>query len=980
MIEIKFNYFIRKVLGGEKCETISFTDLKPGPTDEKISITPCIQTYDCGFRRDGSHGDYTMWNGTIFIDIDSKKFYKEFNYQLFRKGLINSLETSWDKNYCFNQTSMSGNSCHIVLYFKCERNETNFKKCCILAKNIILDAGKKCGRQFEEILNYPGVLDDCTTHIGQPLFLSTHKIHLSNYLEEITGECDLDNIELAENEYTEQEISFNSKAKYKVKNILDELPDYQYHTRWGLLWIILNYFNWDYDKCKEVWCKILPLILKNRTDYSEHKLLEQFERDFRTNKGKQYAFKSSLLEWSKKNLGFKYEVKRKFEPKAIDLYNADIEYTLKENEYLSSIDIPFSDGFNHIFAGCGVGKTRFAIETGKKKRVCFISPMTSINKNSFDRIDEHWLIIDELHKDEAIHICGSIKKALNSKWSICTTWESFALHEMWRYHFDYVMVDESHTMYMYDYRVKSIQALKAALKKIKDTPVIFMSGTPSFEICEFDCYKIKINKEITHVPCNLLFFNQQYKGFIYDDIKKWTAQDPNNMAIIFYDKTNYHTKDDLEYYGLDISIFSKSFKETTEYVLENETFPDQITAVSVYGQAGINIYIEPDKKARLYILNTNALCVIQYANRIRNKEVIDKVIIPYRIDNIDNRIIPADEKANFEEAYSKVKMINDTKKVNNMDVFQLLSKKQYISLKFGLVTDVLDVIDDEVILKENIYETWNIITHICQYESQIQLIYNHLVSNQFDVNYVYLDEDIKTSKSTKMRVNQFAGQMVRFDFDKMVKLYEKENRLYLDMTNEFQKYAVGDTKERIEHILNYFWTENNDLEYVKNSFNDIVKRIVKKNGTIKKIDLTRYDDYLHIRKHFREYVDNAFLISMLDPEMDVKKATAAYVRYIYTDKIDWKLAAEETYIEMGKIKNIVSEYRESFEELKPDVYKLNIPNDNKMKEIYTYICGKHGGNKNNGVTIEGIWYPSQRDAAAKLGKSIGWISKHKDKI
>lgn len=982
MIEIKFNYFIRNLLGGGKCQTISLTELSPGPTNEKTEFTPCIQTYDCGFRRDNSHGDYSMWNGTVFIDIDSKKFYKEFNYKAFRQGLVSALETYYPQNYCMNQTSGSGNSVHIVLYFDCERNETNFLKACQLASNIIIDCGKKCGEQFVEILNYSHVIDTCTTHVGQPLYISAHKIHLSNYLDLVTGECNLNDIELVENEYTEQEISFNSKAKYKIKPVFDELPDYEYHTRWRLLWIILNYFQWDYNKCKEIWSKIIPLILQHRDDYDDKKLFEQFERDYKTNKGKQYAFNSSILQWTKKNLGFKFEIKRKFEPQNIDLYKADVEYNLKEDEYLSSVNIKFRKGFNHIFAGCGVGKTRFGIELGNSgKKVLFITPLTSININSFGKLNKNWLIVDGSHKDEVIHICGTIENALKSKWSICTTWESFSNYKMYEYDWDYIILDESHCMYMYDYRVRSIQKLKASLNEAaKYNVVIMMSGTPSFEIEEFDCYKIKINKEITHIPCELVFYNEQYKGYVMNDIKEWTEADKNNLAVVFYDKTNYHTEEDYKFYGLDIDIFNKNFRDNTEYILNNENVKKQITGFSVYGQAGINIYIDTDKKVRMYILNTNALGIIQYANRIRNKEVVDKVVIPYKIERIENRINKVDEKANFEEAHSKIEMINAVRLDKGFDSYKMLANDSIIKLRFGLPVNVLDIKEEEIKLNEPLYETWNIITHICEYESQIQLIYNRLITNQFDVETKYLDEDIKDNKTTRMRSNQFAGQMLRFDFDKMVKKKKYFDELYLDMTKQFEKIAIGNTKEVIEEILNYFWNINNDLLFVKEQFTSLIEGIVKEKETIKKIDLVRFNEFRRISRHFHEYVDNAFLYSLLNPKMSVEKASAAYVRFIWNDKIDWKAAADETYEQMNSIKKIVSEYRESFAKMKTDVNPVKVENDDKLQMIYTYIIGKHASNRmTRPIIVNGIRYESMKEAAEKLGKSISWVKKYKQK-
>ena len=53
------------------------------------------------------------------------------------------------------------------------------------------------------------------------------------------------------------------------------------------------------------------------------------------------------------------------------------------------------------------------------KRICFVSPLTSISKDSFEDVDG-WTVIDSLHRDDKV--IDVIERTNNS---ICTTWESF---------------------------------------------------------------------------------------------------------------------------------------------------------------------------------------------------------------------------------------------------------------------------------------------------------------------------------------------------------------------------------------------------------------------------------------------------------------------------------------------------------------------------------------------------------------------------
>ena len=77
---------------------------------------------------------------------------------------------------------------------------------------------------------------------------------------------------------------------------------------------------------------------------------------------------------------------------------------------------------------------------------------------------------------------------------------------------------------------------------------------------------------------------------------------------------------------------------TFEEMIDTKTLTNKVTIISVYGQAGINIHTDDNQKVRLYIQNYNGLAAIQYANRIRNKKSIDKVVIPIKKESISNSI------------------------------------------------------------------------------------------------------------------------------------------------------------------------------------------------------------------------------------------------------------------------------------------------------------------------------------------------------
>ena len=679
---------------------------------------------------------------------------------------------------------------------------------------------------------------------------------------------------------------------------------------------------------------------------------------------------------------FGYSFKKRFVPKKIDLYVPDILIELEEGKRLSDTDIPFKcDKINHLYAGCGVGKTYMSKALGSnvddidflfngRKRVCFITPLNSISKNSFEDVDG-WAIIDSEHKD-----VFDIRNTLNNRWThICTTWESFVLYEMYNIQFDYVILDEVHSFYMYDYRVDSISQIKSIFPKAIGTKII-MTGTPSYEINEFNCYKIQVKKQDKKVKCDVVLYNKEYKGYIIEDIRSWTS-DPNHLVLIFKDTTNYTTEDDFAMYGLNVDIFNKSYDENKEYILTNNNVMSQITAFSVYGQAGINLYLDSDKKARVYILSKNGLGIIQYANRIRNKEVIDKIVVPYKIEDISSDVIRINEYIDIEEAKHRVNILKSIKK--DTDIFTTHTES-FLKLRYGMCKDCVNW--NMMELNELNYTTYKRIKNVAEYEKQLQVIYNRMIAAFFEVNFVELTEDVKFSGDTKMRSNQFAGQMVRFDAN-MVKEYN--GKLIIVDNTEFDKVVTGDLKIEMTKILNYMCPENDyDLYKTIDMFKLYVRNIIKHKKTIKKTDISRLKLFYDLKTNWSRYYNSAFLSLMLNDKWDDIQIAAVYMRVIWNDEMndgDWKALAEESYQKLSRIRKVVVENKSIFENLEKTSpsEQISFENDELMGHIYGYLKMKHSKGSGKGrtktITVKGINFNSVQDAAKYFNVSRVTINK-----
>ena len=591
--------------------------------------------------------------------------------------------------------------------------------------------------------------------------------------------------------------------------------------------------------------------------------------------------------------------------------------------------------------------------------------MKSIIKDAFEfTAREDWIIIDGDHKAENNEIYGANHgKLWNSSINVCTTWESYYAYDMYKINFDYVIIDEVHTFFMYDYRIESITNMKRALNAAKGIRII-MTGTPSAEIREFDCYKIKVNKELPKVPTEIVLYNDDFRGHWLSDIREWTA-DKSHYAIIFQDKTNYKMEELFERAGMRCEVFNTNYVDNVKYILDNHNVFAQITAFSVYGQAGINLYIDTDKKLRIYVLNKNGLGIIQYANRVRNKEVIDKVMIGYPCTEVTNDVVQLSYDIDFEEAERTVEIINNNRVV--FDVFDTRTK-ELIKLNYGIPFECLDTIGDKVSLNRDKYKTWKMLKNVAEYERQLQVIYNRLIDNDFDVKITKLLKDTKDISVTTLVSHRFAGQMTRFNFDMLI---EKEDGGYwLKPTEAFKKICTGDLVKTIENVFNILYNENNeDFEKTKDAFKYFVNSIIHEKGTIMKKDINNYELMLKISKDWDKYYDNAFVTILLREDINVEQIAALYVRSKWVDGMNWKAVSEEAYDKINSLKNVVDTYKGVFANMnKPNEYNITV--DALTEQIYSYLVGIHTrGKKAKSITLDGVTYANIDEAVEKTGLS-----------
>ncbi len=932
-------------------DVVALPDVVVTETDK--DNLPWLQLFNTGSRVTIDSLDWSGWNGCVYSDIDSKHYYNEckpFNVDNLFNALYEYLLLNVNYNFYCLQLSSSKTSFHILFYFDVPKTEDSFKKCSQFVRDTMREAFYNIGAK--EIFDWPHVEDKCTVSPVQGMYLSSNPIQYGNSDQPGFGsfeEIETYELRTSENKYTSDIKADGTKLfEFKGYTPISTPVSYKDHHQRGVIYRTLMGVFKDKEKVDAEWEKICELLPEGNGH----------TRDFYINEpggSNRWFERYCNLPLVNVNMlkEFGYSFKKLFEPvESQSTYKPDVVYELKEGERLSDLDIEWDPKrFNHLFAGCSLGKTYNAKVIGappefedidwifggwmvKQKKVCFISPMKSINKDAFEN-EDRWVIVDTDHKFGVIQNYGSIEDALKEETTnVCTTWESYCGYEMWKYGFDFVIVDEIHTLYTPDYRLKSIRDLKGALEETKAIRVI-MTGTPSYELVDFDCFKIQVKKEQKKVPAEIVFYNESFQGYYMNDILEWT-KDKDHYAILFDDHVNYKTEDQFNKYGLECFVFNSKYTENVNAIINAKNVISQITAFSVYGQAGINLYIDKDKKVRVYIPNSNGMNIIQYANRIRNKEVIDKVVIGYKQDNISNDIIPIDPDISYGDVSETVDQVNKILFYQNDPIGRV--HRSAILLKRGLNEEYLNKIDGKYVINESLYAIDYRIKQVDRYEKQIQVIYDRLIQNDFEVTETYLDEDVPDLIDTRLRSNTFAGQMVRLDLDECMK-EQKSGGYWFKPYDSLKKVCTGNLEETLESLFNQLCKiDNNGFEGAKLAFKNYVRNCMRHSKTVTKVDIENFERLVTVKSAWDEYYDNSLILAIRNNTSPI--VTALYTRAVYKDGVDWRAVADEAYPLFIKFRRTVG-LAEGILDNVEGVNELKIENDELTQEIYDYVRETH---------------------------------------
>lgn len=288
--EFKFNYCIPREYqdketgefkyslcrGGEKMATGVLSYIQSYANENKPKdAQPWIQIFNNGFRVTTDNINWKEWTGFTWIDIDSKWFWKfehPFDVNKLLDAIVKNGPYLYNYNFYCVHLSNSKQGFRIFWYWKCEKTEDNFKKCCLLTEQYTRKLFYSFGKQAKEIIDYKKdnhkVLDNCGKSIFQGTYVTTSKIYFSEFIDDPDfGSCNLEEITLEQIYQTNNIIkttgNFNQNDYVKLNNIEEidttSLRYFPHSHRRCIYEALIVLFN-DKVKVDEEWKKIANML------------------------------------------------------------------------------------------------------------------------------------------------------------------------------------------------------------------------------------------------------------------------------------------------------------------------------------------------------------------------------------------------------------------------------------------------------------------------------------------------------------------------------------------------------------------------------------------------------------------------------------------------------------------------------------------------------------------------------------------------
>ena len=303
----------------------------------------------------------------------------------------------------------------------------------------------------------------------------------------------------------------------------------------------------------------------------------------------------------------------------------EYKFHINEKQYLGNIKYQILDRIGRVSlleAGPGLGKTEMVksiVRDGKK--ILMVMPFTSTIKAKVEQ-EEGWY-----------YSYGSKSPKLDVERGLCVTVDKFSRMNMMEIKaagFDYIFIDESHLLFMSEYR----PVMPKVIEMIRNTevPVILMSGTPTGELIFIqDIVHIRVTKDDNRKKELQITLVDSTSDLMFHMCQQMARDIVKGRRILF--PTNAGT------------LYSKQIHAAVTYFLENEHMYFEPVNLKYYKKSNSGEEFMDDINFENTIKDVNILLCSSYLSvgvdildRLNFSVYFGDLMMPQEIDQFTNRL------------------------------------------------------------------------------------------------------------------------------------------------------------------------------------------------------------------------------------------------------------------------------------------------------------------------------------------------------
>lgn len=429
------------------------------------------------------------------------------------------------------------------------------------------------------------------------------------------------------------------------------------------------------------------------------------------------------------------------------------EMKINKRQYLGHILDDIMDKIGRVTlieAGPGLGKTEMVkqlVQRGKK--VMMILPFTSVIKSKVES-EEGWY-----------YSYGSRKPKLDVEHGLALTVDKFSkltLMDIKAAGFDYIFLDESHLLFMSEYRPVMSKVIE--MVRNSDVPIILMSGTPTGELVFFqDIVHIHVIKEEVRKKelqinlvdsTNSLMFHM-CRSMANDIASGKRVLFPSNEGTIYSRRIQagiqYFLQLEHSYYEpINMKYYKKSNlgEEFMDGVNFDKTIADvQLVMCTTYMGCGVDI--EDKYQFQIYFgdLCTAAECD-QWCNRLRNNDLFVKMYVAKNDADGNPRNLHLYRPINFKLDDDELRNVHSILRICNSMIERNPVEYKYNTIVSSIVRDNKYIVYDEVACKyyidEIAYKTVTFERKYRDYAEQLPVFIQGMVNYGYEKSIVDLGQ------------------------------------------------------------------------------------------------------------------------------------------------------------------------------------------------------------------------------------------------